>query len=344
MTVLNITNLVAVRNQHGHTMQMSKELLETMYSAQHYAREVNMNMTGLAELLQSVQDVIFTIEFKRQPTEQSAFDIIQNAGNNWFKDAKKMSAMAKSVVEGSDCVLTCHMVEVENNLGRSLVIDLKADSQANRFRQIDHRTIESIIFKNVKYVLKKGGKSFSDIDTHIPKDEPKWDASKLKVGDMFSGTSYYQTVSDIGGQIFCYEKNFNDRGVMIDKNVMRDEMENACLWGSEERLSMTDLATILTFADNMCFQVCFTCKASENSVLEQLKAIKAKPKDAKALKSLARNCLIGNEQTLFCRLSKSEGKLGRSLVIDLATNGYKQIDHRTIQWIVINNVKYFLKK
>ena len=33
MTVLNITNLVAVRNQHGTTMQMSRELLETMYSA-----------------------------------------------------------------------------------------------------------------------------------------------------------------------------------------------------------------------------------------------------------------------------------------------------------------------
>ena len=51
MTVLNITNMVAVRNQHGNTMQMSKELLETMYSAQHYDREVGMNMTGLAELL-----------------------------------------------------------------------------------------------------------------------------------------------------------------------------------------------------------------------------------------------------------------------------------------------------
>ena len=315
-----------------------------MYSAQHYDREVNMNMTGLAELLQSVQDVIFTIQFKRQPTESNAFDVIQTAGQNWINDAKKISSMAKSVVEGTTCVMTCHMVEVENNLGRSLVIDLKADSAANRFRQIDHRTIESIIFKNVKYVLKKGGKSFSDIDTYIAKDQPKWDASKLKVGDMFSGTSYYQTVSDMGPEIFCYEKNFDDRGVMIDRNVMRDEMENASIWDSEERLTMTDLASLLTFADNMCFQVCFTCKADEKSVLEKLQAIKSKPKDPAALKKLAQSCLTGREQTLYCRLSKSEGKLGRSLVIDLATNSYKQIDHRTIQWIAINNVKYVLKK
>lgn len=72
--------------------------------------------------------------------------------------------------------MTCHMLEVENNLGRSLVIDLGATTES-KFRQVDHRSIESIIFKNVKYALKKGGKSFGDIDTNIPKDEPKWNSS-----------------------------------------------------------------------------------------------------------------------------------------------------------------------
>ena len=131
---------------------------------------------------------------------------------------------------------------------------------------------------------------------------------------------------------------------MIDKSILRDEMENANLWGSEERVSMTDLATIMTLADNMCFQVCFNCKADEKSVMEKLKAIKAKPQDAAAAKALAKDCLKGREQTLICRLSKSEGKLGRSLVIDLVSGSFKQIDHRTIQWIVCNNVKYILKK
>ena len=51
---------------------MSKELLETMYSGTHYCREVDMNMTGLAELLQSVQDNIFTVIFKKQATEEAA--------------------------------------------------------------------------------------------------------------------------------------------------------------------------------------------------------------------------------------------------------------------------------
>ena len=269
MTVLNINNLVAVRNQHGNTMQMSKELLETMYSAQHYEREINLNMTGLAELLQSVQDIVFTVNFKKQATEAKALNALLSANKNTFKDSKQLSALAKMIVSGEDCAMTCHMVEVENNLGRSLVIDLKADCKDNRFRQVDHRSIESIVFKNVKYVLKKGGKSFDDIDTRIAKDEPKWNASQLKIGDMFSGTSYYETVAEMGGnEVFCYEKNFNDRGVTIDRSIMNTSMENANLWATEEPLSMTELATNLTRANNMCFQVCFTCKANDKSVLE----------------------------------------------------------------------------
>ena len=133
LTVLNITHLVSVRNQHGSTMQMSKELLETMYSANHYEREVAMNMTGLAELLQSVQDIIFTVKFKKQVTEDNAANLLMSADAKAFKDAKQLSALAKSIVTGQDCEMTCHMVEVENNLGRSLVIDLKADA-GNRFR------------------------------------------------------------------------------------------------------------------------------------------------------------------------------------------------------------------
>ncbi len=131
-----------------------------------------------------------------------------------------MKELAKQLIEGQNCKMTCHMVKVENNLGRSLVIDLNSDSD-NKFRQIDHRTIESIIFKNVKYVLKKGGKSFADIDTNIPKDDAKWNPALLALGNIFSGTSYYEVQSEIGNnEFFCLEKNFNDRGVTIDKSIM----------------------------------------------------------------------------------------------------------------------------
>ena len=53
--------------------------------------------------------------------------------------------------------MVCHMVEADGALGRSTVIDLSAKT-ANKFRQVDHRSISFLILRNVKYVLSKGSK------------------------------------------------------------------------------------------------------------------------------------------------------------------------------------------
>jgi len=92
--------------------------------------------------------------------------------------------------------MICHLVEAENMLGRSTVIDLSAKTE-NKFRQVDHRTIEWLIIKNVKYVLKKGAsKKVADEEMKEGEDkkkkEPKWDISKLIVGNWFSGTRYFR--------------------------------------------------------------------------------------------------------------------------------------------------------
>ena len=255
--VLAIKDVVSVSNQFGNCMDMSKEFFETMYSADHYQREVALNMTGLAELLQSVQDVVFTIEFQKQASESNAIQALTNADAASFKDPKKIKDLAKQLIAGQPCKLTCHMVQVENNLGRSLVIDLNSDSD-NKFRQVDHRTIESIIFKNVKYSLKKGGKSLADIDTNIPKGECKWQHDLLAVGNIFSGTSYYEMQGDDPSDketAVCLEKSCNDDRVTIDKEIMRDNMNSANVWDYEEQVSLTTLASKLTEAKNMCFQV-----------------------------------------------------------------------------------------
>ena len=52
---LNVTeiagNKVTVKNSWGNTLYVSKDILENMFSGNHFSKQVNMNMTGLAELL-----------------------------------------------------------------------------------------------------------------------------------------------------------------------------------------------------------------------------------------------------------------------------------------------------
>jgi len=49
--------------------------------------------------------------------------------------------------------MQCHLVKCEHSLGRSTVINLNSESE-NKFRLVDHRTIEYIILRNTKYTLK----------------------------------------------------------------------------------------------------------------------------------------------------------------------------------------------
>jgi len=73
-----------------------------------------------------------------------------------------------------------------------LIIDLDANPK-NNFRRVDHRTINWIIFKNVKYSL---GKKSTDQELPLKGDRhSKWDASKLAVNNWFSATAYYRVKS-----------------------------------------------------------------------------------------------------------------------------------------------------
>lgn len=72
---------------------------------------------------------------------------------NTLKDAKKIKELAKELISGEEVQMTCFLLSSEGNLGRSSVIDLDAPHGKN-FRQIDHRTLESLIINNKKYLLK----------------------------------------------------------------------------------------------------------------------------------------------------------------------------------------------
>lgn len=120
-----------------------------------------------------------------------------------------MNTLVKEVTEGKECIMTCHLVKVESALGRSTVIDLTSKTE-NKFRQVDHRTINYIIYHNIKYVLKKGGKKQAkeeesdaemDEDKKKKKDEPKWNSAELAVGNVFSGTSYFKATSVSGENV-----------------------------------------------------------------------------------------------------------------------------------------------
>ena len=197
-----------MENSFGETMHVSKDIIEKMDSGNHNAKEQPVNMTELAEILESVGDTVFTVSFKKLVKESDVQDKLSSMTPVQLKDAKTLADLTKSIVEGEECTMTCHLVEAESSLGRSTVIDLTSTLD-NKFRQVDHRSINYIIFKNVKYVLKKSGKKQTKAEEaedeeeagKKKKDEPKWDTARLAVGNVFSGTNYYRATSQSGENV-----------------------------------------------------------------------------------------------------------------------------------------------
>lgn len=244
------------------------------------------------------------------------------------------------MLDGEACEMQCYLVNCDGGLGRSTVIDLTAKGD-NKFRQVDHRTIDFIIIRNKKYVLKKGGKK-AVADEEMDdgkKKEPKWDYSKLAAGTWFSGTRYFRSVEEQKGQIKM-RSEAND--VVVSRDIVETQMHNSEVFSSEEKLSMTKVAELLEQARTTCFTVTFTTKVDKDYVSDKLAKLKDSELKAPS-KAIASDLIKGKQTTLVGRLSKADGKLGRSLVIDLPTQGYRLVDHRTIESLIIRDVKYIVK-
>lgn len=230
-------------------------------------------------------------------------------------------------------------------MGRSLVIDLEAAAGTN-FRQVDHRTIQSIILRNVKYTL--GKKSTLSTLEGVKRDEkaPKWEQSKLKLGNWFSENQFYRLDTTTGKQWDMTIKNHENGKYSVPIPQIYD-MFSGTLFESTEKVTRTNMIELFTNAAETAFTVTFRRKVTPEDVQEVLQSIKSQKDLVKRQKELAQEVIEGKPITITGFLIKAEEKLGRSTIIDLSqdyNNGWRQVDHRTIEELIIKNVKYTLKK
>lgn len=179
-------NKITVKNHHGGSWFVSKDLMvRDMWSSDHAARTIKVSMTDLSSIIHQLGDTIFKVAFRKKIDEKQIEQKLSSVKFSDLKSAGTISKLSKDLIEGEMVEMTCHLIDSDNNLGRSMVIDLNAPVY-NNFRQVDHRTIEYIIYKNVKYQLGKRDPGHEDLPIKVDRSQPKWDSSKLAVGNWFS--------------------------------------------------------------------------------------------------------------------------------------------------------------
>ncbi len=148
---------VQVRNERGYEFSVAHPIVEEgMYSAGQFGEEVKVTRTGLCELLENAGDSIFTVNFNKQLNEKDVVAEILAAieeGKSPRALKTRINAAVKKGVKGESRTLIGYLVKVEPKMGRSQVIDLQAPAE-RRYRLVDHRTVNWLIHKNVKYVTK----------------------------------------------------------------------------------------------------------------------------------------------------------------------------------------------
>lgn len=141
--------------------------------------------------------------------------------------------------------------------------------------------------------------------TKINKDDIMAVVYYVKVGDVRSGGSEI-AVKDLDHDTDFFVKGHD----LIARCLSADQHQE------ETQVSKTEAAEILVSAYNRPFTVCF-------------------------------EKTDGTERVLRGRLVRPEPLLGRSMVEDLdevKSERIRQVDHRTIHWLIIEGVKYVVKK
>lgn len=170
----------------------------------------------------------------------------------------------------------------------------------------------------------------------------KVNVGELQTGDYLSETQYYKVLSRKQGGIEVE----NERGFKfnISEPIIQEGCYSSNQFTDEEKVTQTELADILQNAGDSVFSINFNKKTKPEDVLAELKKLPKKEFTVKAMKT----AIAGEARTMVAHRVSSEPSLGRTQVVDLETEiggrRLRLIDHRTINWIVLKNVRYVLKR
>lgn len=147
----------------------------------------------------------------------------------------------------------------------------------------------------------------------------KVDVSKVSKGDLMAFTYYVKVNSVNGDKLMVDDLLHGVKGIQVTGKDLITNSMSADQFAEEEKVSMTKAAELLITSHNRPLTVCFEKKD-------------------------------GSERVLRGRFIRHEALLGRSMVEDLdiaktdKEDGLRQVDHRTIRYLVVDGVKYVVNK
>ena len=148
---------VAVVNSQLRDENVYRTIIEKdMDSASLFDEQEQVTRTNLVDIMSNALEASMTVRFNKKvdvnDVKETLAAVLKNKKN--LKDAKTRKEIAKTISTGKEVSMTCYLTNSVGHLGRASAIDLNAHPKT-AFRQIDFRTVQSVVLKNKKYIVKK---------------------------------------------------------------------------------------------------------------------------------------------------------------------------------------------
>lgn len=176
---------------------------------------------------------------------------------------------------------------------------------------------------------------------------------KLSVGECLSETQYYTVDKIVGDKVQLSTDNGGK--VVVDSKYVESYLISATQYDKEEKVSRTALAENIMSHPRVVMTVNYNKQVKEADVVERLEkeiASSSKTILKTRLKAVVKSVLDGEERTLVGRHSNSLDAGGRIQFVDMQiekddSKSYdprmRLVDPRTLNWAIINGVKYVVK-
>lgn len=182
--------------------------------------------------------------------------------------------------------------------------------------------------------------------------------ANLKVGEVLSETQYYKVVKIKGTKVQL--QNDEGENIVVDAGYVDNCLSSSVQFEKTEKITRTALAELFVNSARTAITVNFHTKVKEADVKKALHALYAN-KGGKILSEAdykkkvnaeVKKAIQGEERTMIGRHYGSQDDFGRIKFIDMEAvrdtskeydTRYRLVDPRTINWVIVDNVKYVVK-
>jgi len=182
--------------------------------------------------------------------------------------------------------------------------------------------------------------------------------SNLKQGEKLSEAQFYSVVKTSGDRVQLKTDSGGD--IVVDKDYVENYLTSSCQYDEEKNIKKTEAAALFLSSGGVVMTVNFNTQVKEKDAVEQLVSIYPNKKGkmlseadfTNKVKDIVSSVITGKERTMIGRHYGSANEFGRVSFIDMEvskddTKDYdtrtRQVDPRTINWMIIRGIKYNVK-